>query len=61
MVHNIGKYFIVGVKPSICDLHTGWRSAVSFELWGTLVRWRSAVSFELWGTLVPWGKSALDK
>lgn len=45
MTHNIGKYLIVGVNPSICNLHT---------------RWRSAVSFELWGTFVPWGKSALD-
>jgi len=45
MKHNIGKYLIVGVNPSICDLRT---------------RRRSAVSFELWGTFVPWGKSALD-
>ena len=45
MKHNIGKYLIVGVNPSICDLRT---------------RRRSTVSFELWGTFVPWGKSALD-
>jgi len=32
MTHNIGKYLIVGVNQSICDLHTRWRSAVSFEL-----------------------------
>jgi len=45
MAQNIGKYFILGVNPSICDFHT---------------RWSSAVSFELWDTFVPWGKSALD-